>query len=168
MENNVVEKTDLIVKITDIIKKKKKLLLIISFTSILILFSVIFFNIFQEKKNSKISEKYIQAGIYLSSNEKKKSNILYKEIIFSKNKFYSILALNTIIENDLEKDSGEILKLFEIIDKMNINNNHKDLIKLKKALYLKKVLKDTEGDKLLNEIIAENSVWKDTALEILK
>ena len=50
MENNVVEKTDLIVKITDIIKKKKKLLLIISFTSILILFSVIFFNIFQEKK----------------------------------------------------------------------------------------------------------------------
>ena len=31
-----------------------------------------------------------------------------------------------------------------------------------------KISKDEEGKKLLNEIISEGSVWKDTATELLK
>ena len=49
-----------------------------------------------------------------------------------------------------------------------MNKDNKDLIKLKKALYLKKYSKKKEGNKLLEEIISENSTWKDTALELLK
>ena len=41
-----------------------------------------------KKKMNLISEKYIQAGLYLSSNDKLKSKKIYKEIILSKNKFY--------------------------------------------------------------------------------
>ena len=60
-----------------------------------------------KKKNEIISEKYIQAGLYLSSNEMKNAKKIYEEIIESKNKFYSILALNTILEKNLESNDKE-------------------------------------------------------------
>ena len=37
---------------------------------------------------------------------------LYEEVILEKNKFYSQLSLNSIIENDLKNDE-EILQLFD-------------------------------------------------------
>ena len=49
-----------------------------------------------------------------------------------------------------------------------MDRNDKDLIKLKKALYLKKNSKISEGNKLLNEIILEKSIWKDAALGLLE
>ena len=123
---------------------------------------------YQDNQNEKISEKYIKAGIYLSSKDKEKSKSIYKEIIFSKNKFYSILALNNIIENNLEENNDEILKFFKIVESVNITAEQRNLVKLKKALYFKKISRDKEGNRLLEEIIAENSIWKDAAIEISK
>ena len=80
--------------------------------------------------------------------------------------FYSLLSLNKIIENDLEKDSNEILKLFEVVENINLKKEHKNIIKLKKALYLNKISKTEEAQKLLQEIISNNSTWKEIALEI--
>ena len=168
MENEIIEKSNLIEKISNIVKKKKKLLLLILFIIIAALLAIIFLNHHQDNQAKKTSEKYIKAGIYLSSKDKEKSKLLYKEIILSKNKFYSILALNNIIENDLEENSDEILKLFKIIENVNIRKEQKNLVKLKKALYFKKILRDKEGNKLLKEIIAENSIWKEAAIEISK
>ena len=39
---------------------------------------------------------------------------------------------------------------------------------MKKALYLMKISKNDEGKKLLNEIISDNSIWKETASEVSK
>jgi len=168
MENEIIDKKDLIEKSVDILRKKKKLLFSILFIIIAILSVIIFLNYYQNNQNEKISEQYIKAGIHLSSKDNEKSKLIYKEIIFSKNKFYSILALNNIIENNLEENSDEILKLFEIIENINITTEQRNLVKLKKALYFKKISRDTEGNKLLEEIIADNSIWKETALEISK
>ena len=168
MENEITEKSSLIEKISSIVKKKKKLLLLILSIIIIFLSVMIFLNYYQDHENEKISEKYIKAGIYLSSKDKEKSKSIYKEIIFSKNKFYSILALNNIIENDLEKNSDEILKFFKIVENVNITTEQRNLVKLKKALYFKKISRDTEGNRLLKEIIADNSIWKETAIEISK
>ena len=168
MENEITNKSNLIERISNIVKEKKKLLLSILFIIIAILSAMIFLNYYQDNQNEKISEKYIKAGIYLSSKDKEKSKSIYKEIIFSKNKFYSILALNNIIENDLEENNDEVLKFFEIVEKINITPEQRNLVKLKKALYFKKISRDTEGNKLLEEIIADNSIWKETALEISK
>ena len=49
------------------------------------------------------------------------------------------------------------------MDKEKLN-----LIKLKKALYLFKISKNDDGNKILNEIISENSIWKNTAIELAK
>ena len=168
MENKIIDKPDLIEKIANIVKKRKKLLLSILFIIIVILSVLFFLNYYQDNQNEKISEKYIKAGIYLSSKDREKSKLIYKEIIFSKNKFYSILALNNIIENDLEENSEEILKLFNIIENTRNENERKNLIKLKKALYLIKISRSKEGNKLLQEIISQNSIWRDIALELSK
>tara|TARA_X000001036_G_scaffold418411_1_gene437243 strand:- start:2126 stop:2632 length:507 start_codon:yes stop_codon:yes gene_type:complete len=168
MENEIIDKRSFIEKSKDIFIKKKKILLFILFFTILFLSVIVFLNYSQKNKNEKISEQFIRAGIYLASNENEKSKLIYKDIIFSKNKFYSLLSLNSIIENDLEKNSDEILKLFKIVENINISKEQKNLIKLKKALYLKKISKDTEGNKLLKEIIADNSIWKEAAIEISK
>ena len=155
-------------KIENFIRKNKNILLIISTLIIFFLIGISYFNYFQKHKNDKVSEKFVQAGIYLSLNQQEKSKKIYKEIIISKNKFYSLLALNNIIDNDLEENNEEILKLFNVVENIKIEKEQKNLVKLKKALYLIKISKDNEGEKLLNEIISDNSIWKETASEISK
>ena len=155
-------------KIEIFVRKNKNILLIISTLILFFSIGISYFNYYQKSENEKVSEKFIQAGIYLSLNEQEKSKKIYKEIIISKNKFYSLLALNSIIDNDLEQDNEEILNLFNIIENTKIKKEQKNLVKLKKALYLIKISKDNEGEKLLNEIISDNSIWKETASEISK
>ena len=155
-------------KIQNFLQKNKIILLIISTLIIFFFIGTSYFNYYQNSKNVKASEKFVQAGIYLSLNQQEKSKKIYKEIIMNKNKFYSLLALNNIIDNDLEQNNEEVLELFNIVENTKIEKEQKNLVKLKKALYLIKISKDNEGKKLLNEIISDNSIWKETASEISK
>ena len=166
MEDKTIDKLNLTEKILNIFKEKRKPIFLILSVVIVILLLVIFFNYYQDEKNEEISEKYIKAGIYLSSQDKKNSKLLYEEIILSKSKFYSILALNNIIENNLEEDKDKILNFFKIVEKIDFKKEKKNLIKLKKGLYLINISNDVEGKKLLNELIKDDSIWKNTAIEI--
>ena len=166
MENE--EKIDFFERVENFVKKNKNILLTILTLTIFIVIGVNYLNYYQKSKNEKISEKFVQAGIYLSLDKKEESKNIYKEIIISKNKFYSLLALNNIIDNNLEKNNEEVLKFFDIVENTKIDKEQKNLVKLKKALYLIKISKDIEGKKLLNEIISDNSIWKETASEISK
>ena len=166
MENEIVDRLNLTQKITNLIKKYKKLLFVIFLIVIITLSTIIFLNYYQKNKNERISEKYIIAGIYLSSEKKEDSKLLYKEIILSKNKFYSILALNKILENNLEQNKDEVLNFFEIIEDIKNDKEQKNLIKFKKALYLIKISKEIEGQELLRQIIEDNSIWKNAAIKI--
>ena len=166
MENE--EKINFLEKKKIFIKENKRIFISIIILIFLVFASIKYYDYYQESQNEIVSEKFIQAGIYLSSNKKEKSIDMYEEIILSKNKFYSLLALNEIIDNELKTNEKEILKLFEVIEDIKVKNEQKNLIKLKKALYLIKISKDEAGKKLLNEIISDSSMWKDTAAEILK
>ena len=166
MENE--KKIDSLERVENFLKKNKNIFLIILTLIIFALIGVSYFNYYQKSKNEKISEKFIQAGIYFSLNKKEKSKKIYKEIVLSKNKFYSLLALNSIIDNDLEQNSEEVLELFNIVENTKAEKEQKNLVKLKKALYLIKIFKDNEGEELLDEIISDNSIWKEAASEISK
>ena len=168
MENDIESKSGIIQTVVSRIIKKKKLFISIFILIILSLLGFKFFDYYENIKNKEISEKYIKAGIYLSSNKKDQSLKIYKEIINSKNKFYSILALNNIIENNLESDSSKILELFSSVEKIKIKKEQKNLLKLKKALYLFKISNIEEGNALLNEIIADDSKWKNVASELIR
>ena len=98
MENNIENKIELKDKINSFFKEYKvKIILLICIFFIFLIITVAL-KINFEKKNKLISEKYITAGLYVASNEIEKSKQIFEEIILSKNKFYSILALNTILE----------------------------------------------------------------------
>ena len=90
-----------------------------------------------------------------------------KKIILSKNKFYSILSLNTIIEKDLISDKDKILKYFSILEETNTSKAQTDLITLKKGLYLIKISETENGQNLLKKLIDKNSNLKTIAQEIL-
>ena len=157
-----------LVKVENFIKENKNILLVILTLITFFLIGISYLNYYQKSKNEIVSEKFVQAGIYLSLNQQEKSKKIYKEIISSKNKFYSLLALNQIIDNELEQNNEEILELFNIVESTKIEKEQKNLVKLKKALYLIQISRDNEGKKLLNEIISENSIWKETASDISK
>ena len=168
MENEIDYKINNIKKIKEKIKDYKKTLISILFILVIILLFSIYLNFQRHQKNINVSEQFIKAGILLSKKETEKSKDIYKKIISQKNKFYSPLALNNIIEKDLEKNEKIVLNLFEEIEKIKLEKKQRNLIKLKKGLYLIKISKVNEGQKLLQEIIDANSIWKDTALQILK
>ena len=72
-----------------------------------------------------------------------------------------------MIENNLEKNNLIILDFFKIVEKIKLDKEQSDLIKLKKILFLFKISQPDEGKKILEEIVKNNSIWKETALEIL-
>jgi len=167
MEQNLNNKKDFKNKIIFLYKNNK--LKIYSLVTILLiaLFSMTILKIINEKTNNLMSEKFVKAGLYLSSNNREKSKDLYEEIILSKNKFYSILALNTILEKDLVTDKNKIFQYFKIVEELNKPQEQTDLVIFKKALYLIKISNIKEGNKLLKKLIDENSQIKLLAEEIL-
>ena len=166
MNENIDKKMSFQDKTISFLKKNKLKLILLVTTLIMVSLVVIFLNINYERKNKIISEKFISAGLYLSSdqNEAKK---LYEEIIFSENKFYSVLALNTLLEKNLEDDKIKILEYFQILEKINLSKDQEDLIKIKKALYLMKNSEKQEGIKILKELINDNSKFKQIAESVL-
>ena len=167
MEENSDQKIELKDRIVFFLKKNKFKLITLIFFTLIIIFFFMFLKIQNEKKDNLISEKYITAGLYLSSNENEKSKKLFEEIILSGNKFYSILALNSILEKNLEKDENKIFEYFEIVEKSRINQEQKDLLMIKKALYLIKMNKSERGEVILEKLINKESNFKNLAEEIL-
>ena len=168
MNQNLDKKIELKNKLISLLRENKFKITIFCGLIILLAAILVFFKIHNENKNSLISQKYIQAGLYLSSNEIEDAKKIYEEIILSKNKFYSILALNTIIEKKLFDNPEKILNFFEIVEGINYSEEKKDLVIFKKALYLLKISKIKEGNDLLNNLIKKDSRIKILAEEIIE
>ena len=83
MDQNTEKKFEIKDKLFLFFKQNRRKLLIISFIFLLIPFLVIMIDIYQDKKNKLVSEKYIQANLYLSLKER----IRIREVsrIFEKN-----------------------------------------------------------------------------------
>ena len=168
MEQNLESKSDIKVKILNFYRLHKIKIFILIIICFILTISILIINHFDKKKNILIAEKYVQAGLQLSANKKENAKNLYEEIILSRNKFYSILSLNTIIENNLINNEEKVLNYFELLEDFNFSKENKDLIVFKKALYLIKSSKKNEGKKLLNDLIKDNSKLKTLAEEVIQ
>ena len=167
MENNTTKDTHLKSTLILFYEKNKFIIFALVGLIFIVIISLIIFDMYKENKNKIISEKYIQAGLFLASKENDKAYQIYKEIIQNKNKFYSILALNTVLEKNLEPDKEKILDYFSTVEKINISKDRKDILTLKKALYFMDQSNKTESDKLLKSLINSDSKLKIIAEEIL-
>ena len=167
MEIKIEKKLDLKEKIINIYNFNKKKINITILIFILITVSTIFVKFKKDKENNLIAEKYIKAGIYLSTDQKNNAKILLEEIILSKNKFYSLLALNTIIEKNLILDHKKIIDYMVLAEDITKTSDQKELLLFKKGLYLIKNSKNLEGEKILKDLIKKNSQLKFLAEEII-
>ena len=163
LDNNIKPKINL----QSFIKENSKKIILILSSVIISSIIFFFFSHQNEKKNILIAEKYVKAGIFLTSDKPEKAKELYEEIILSKNRFYSILALNKVIEKTLISDKNIILKYFNILENSISKGDQKDLIIFKKALFLIKNSDIEKGNELLNELIKDNSSLKSLAEEIV-
>ena len=168
MEENLSNKKDSIERVILFYKRNKKKTLITLIILPLLGFTLFFINNHHKVNNELISEKYTQANIFISKNENEKAKEVLDKIILSENKFYSLLALNRILEKNLETNNNKILQYFDTLEKIKYSQETSNLIKFKKSLYLLSIGNTASGEKLLNSLIEENSIFKEAAKEIIE
>ena len=155
-------------KIINFLDKNKLKLIFFAIILVVFLISLVFITINNEKKNNINAENYIKAGLLLNAGKKEESLSYYEKIIEGKNKFYSILALNIIVEKNLISDHDKIIEYFSIVNDRLKKEEQKDLLNFKKALYLLKNNKNLEGEKILNSLIDKKSKFTKLSEEVLK
>ena len=126
------------------------------------------FDKYQINKKQRVSDTFNLVTIEYSENNKEKTTTKLIEIINEKDPTYSPLSLYFIIDNELISDHKQINELFEIlIDQTSLDNEIKNLVIYKKALF--NADQSSEGDllNLLNPLINSKSVWKSHALYLM-
>ena len=126
------------------------------------------FDKYKINKKKKISEDFNLATIEYSENLKDETISRLIDIINEKDPTYSALSLYFIIDNKLILDQDQINSFFNIlINKTALDNEIKNLVIYKKALY--NADQSSEGDLLstLNPLINSKSVWKSHALYLM-
>ena len=155
-------------KIRSFFLDNKKILISAFVLGILIILSFYYFQTYKSKQRELISNKYNTVVMdYKDANNVEIVSSL-KEIIMNKDSTYSPLALYFIIDNKLIDDRDEINSLFDIlINKTSLEEEIKNLIIYKKALFNADFIEENLLLEILNPLINSQSVWKSHALYLV-
>ena len=149
------------------ISNKKSLLLSLAFIIIAIL-SFYSFQIYKDNNKKLISDKYNSAIIEYENGNKSTIVKELKEIIEGKDRTYSPLALYFLIDNNLIKKQNDVNQLFDIlINKTSLENEIRNLIIYKKALYNANFSNESVLLDILNPVINSDSIWKSHCLYLM-
>ena len=155
-------------RIKDFFIKNKKLLISVIIFLLLILLSFYSYQIYQDKNKIKISDKYNSVIIKHKNGDNSRIVSAMQEIVENKDPTYSPLALYYLIDNELINDKSKINSLFDIlIKKTSLDNEIKNLIIYKKALYNADTINEGQILEILNPVINSKSVWKSHALYLI-
>ncbi len=167
MDTEINKKIELKDKLINFYNSNKVKIYIFFIIVIVVSVFITFLKVKLEKKNEKIAENYVKAGILLNSGNKEDSLDIYENIIISKNKFYSLLALNKILEKNLISDEKKINDFFETVEESLKTRDQKDLLRFKKALYLIKNGENSKGNAILKSLIDKDSQFKSLSEEVI-
>ena len=149
------------------INNKKKLIITVSIISVIIIGYLSFENS-KEKNKIKLANQYNLALIDLNPENKQKTIDEMVNVVKSNDATYSPLALYHLLDNNLLENNDEINILFnELIEKTNLDNEIRNLIIYKKALFNSEFVSENELLKILNPVINSESIWKSHALYLL-
>ena len=155
-------------KIKNFFIKNKKM--IISFLSLIIILIISYFTFaeFNERKKVKISDEYNLIVTEYSEINKDISKKNLIELVNKKDSTYSPLALFFIIDNKLVSDLTKINELFDkVIDGASLENEIKNLIIYKKALYNADNIDENELLEILKPILNSKSIWRSHGLYLM-
>ena len=155
-------------KIKNFFVNNKKILIIISITILTILISFYSIQAYKDGHREYISNKYNSAVINFDKGDKTNTLLMMKEIIEDKDTTYSPLALYFLIDNNLIENKNEINNFFNlIINKVSLENEIRNLIIYKKALYNADDVDENQLIDILKPVINSKSVWRSHALYLI-
>ena len=149
------------------VHNKKKLIILLSII-ILLIFSYFAFGEISKTRKENLANKYNSSTInYISGNNKNIENEMI-EIINSKDQTYSPLALYFLLDNNIISSREEVNKLFDnVIEETKLDEEIKNLIIYKKALFNSDFETENNLLKMLNPILNSSSIWKSHALHLM-
>ena len=136
---------------------------------LILLFLFLYFVYLEYKKRQKAEIAEIYNQITLKELTTKDVGDIKRliEIIEKKDPVYSALSLYFIVENKLVNDQKKINNFFDLAIDSQIENELKNLIIYKKALYNSDIVLENELLEILNPILKSESVWKSHALLLM-
>jgi hypothetical protein len=135
---------------------------------VIILVGAYSFDSYKMNKKKEISNKFNSTTLSHSDNTKDLTIQNLVEIINEQDPTYSPLSLYFIIDNKLISNQSEINSYFDIlIEKTSLDEEIKNLVIYKKALFNADQAQESDLLKILNPLINSKSVWKSHALYLM-
>ena len=132
---------------------------------VIILVGAYSFDSYKTNKKKEISNKFNSTTLSHSDNTKELTIQNLVEIINEQDPTYSPLSLYFIIDNKLISNQSEINSYFDIlIKKTSLDEEIKNLVIYKKALFNADQAQESDLLNILNPLINSKSVWKSHAL----
>ena len=155
-------------KIKNFFANNKNKLILIALTLAIILIGAYSYDKYKTNKKKEISNKF--NSIILTYSENTKDNTINKliEIINERDPTYSPLSLYFIVDNKLISDQNKINSFFDvIIEKISLDEEIKNLVIYKKALFNADEAQESDLLIILNPLINSKSIWKSHALYLM-
>jgi predicted negative regulator of RcsB-dependent stress response len=122
----------------------------------------------REQNKIKLANKFNTATINFKIEDKQKTINQLTKLINENDATYSPLALYFLIDNNLIDNKNEINSLFDVlINETNIDEEIKNLIIYKKALFNSDFSTENDLLQILNPIINSESIWKSHTLYLV-
>jgi hypothetical protein len=135
---------------------------------VIILVGAYSFDSYKTNKKKEISNKFNSTTLSHSDNTKELTIQNLVEIINEQDPTYSPLSLYFIIDNKLISNESEINSYFDIlIEKTSLDEEIKNLVIYKKALFNADQAQESDLLNILNPLINSKSVWKSHALYLM-
>jgi hypothetical protein len=135
---------------------------------VIILVGVYSFDSYKTNKKKEISNKFNSTTLSHSDNTRELTIQNLVEIINEQDPTYSPLSLYFIIDNKLISNQSKINSYFDIlIEKTSLDEEIKNLVIYKKALFNADQAQESDLLNILNPLINSKSVWKSHALYLM-
>ena len=135
---------------------------------VIILVGAYSFDSYKTNKKKEISNKFNSTTLSHSDNTKDLTIQNLVEIINEQDPTYSPLSLYFIIDNKLISNQSEINSYFDIlIEKTSLDEEIKNLVIYKKALFNADQAQESDLLNILNPLINSKSLWKSHALYLM-
>jgi len=149
------------------INNKKNL--IVGFSIILIvIIGYLSMNEMKERNKIKLANQFNKTTINFKTEDKQTTINQLTKLIHENDATYSPLALYFLIDNNLIDSKDEVNSLFDqLIIKTSLDEEIKNLIIYKKALFNSDFSSENEILQILNPIINSESIWKSHSLYLI-
>jgi len=150
-----------------LLNNKKKI--VIGFSIILIvIFGYLLIIEMKERNKIKLANQFNLTIINFKIENKEKTINQLTKLINKNDATYSPLALYFLIDNNLIENKNEINSLFdELISETNLDEEIKNLIIYKKALFNSDFVTENDLLQMLSPIINSKSIWKSHSLYLI-